>query len=322
MFINPIPLLPWRVNPILPTVFEDSLTELENIGAMVSKLNELIEDYNKFIGEYKYYIESQIAPLRERIDGLVAEVQSMIAESEQKTDDKIAELEANVQDQLDTQNRTFQQTVDNLNQLIAELRIEMDNLSDYLKGYIQSEILRAKTDISAMVAEQLKYLQDLINVNNDVNRAWIEARLNEFLKQLPNETMFVINPVTGAVDTLQETLYDLYNISRIDALTAQQYDELELTAEEYDSKLLTAYEYDMYGARTWTKDSRFYMFNPFTGVYELVKYVVDDLASLHKKGTALSAEGYDIMNLTAYYYDTQDLTAYDYDWKAKLLLTS
>lgn len=48
-------------------------------------------------------------------------------------------------------------------------------------------------------------------------------------------------------DNLNDTLNDIYSSTRIGALTAQEYDELELTASNYDNRELTATEYDSEG---------------------------------------------------------------------------
>ena len=55
----------------------------------------------------------------------------------------------------------------------------------------------------------------------------------------------IVDEIETAFDNLKKE--DIYSGARVGALTAYEYDTLELTATEYDSKELTATEYDMNG---------------------------------------------------------------------------
>lgn len=66
-------------------------------------------------------------------------------------------------------------------------------------------------------------------------------------------------------------------------------------------------------------DATFYMFSPFTGLYEPLQDVIMELAQFHL-ADALTAAEYDALDLTAGYYDGKQLTAIQYDTSGKLLL--
>ncbi|MDL2254467.1 hypothetical protein LJC49_10460 [Ruminococcaceae bacterium OttesenSCG-928-I18] len=57
----------------------------------------------------------------------------------------------------------------------------------------------------------------------------------------------VRDPVTGLTVPVQTALDNLFSLHRDGALTAAEYDALELTAAEYDAYQLTAFEYDTKG---------------------------------------------------------------------------
>ena len=168
----------------------------------------------------------------------------------------------------------------------------------------------------------MSYLRRLIDKHDKNVLSIVDAKLIEFLGKIPTGTQLVINPTNGTIDTLQATLYNMYDYYRVDGLTAQQYDALGLTAEEYDAQGLTAYDYDFYSARTLEIDDRFYMFDPFNGSIRLISSVVDELANLHKGDSTFNAEEYDALEVTAGRYDEQELSAYSYDWQGKLLLSA
>lgn len=48
-------------------------------------------------------------------------------------------------------------------------------------------------------------------------------------------------------NSINKTLNDIYSGTRTGALTAQEYDDLDLTATAYDNYQLTATEYDTNG---------------------------------------------------------------------------
>ena len=61
------------------------------------------------------------------------------------------------------------------------------------------------------------------------------------------EAIDVYDPTTGLLSPLQTVLYNIYGASRENALTATEYDGLELTASVYDGREITAFDYDNNG---------------------------------------------------------------------------
>ena len=55
------------------------------------------------------------------------------------------------------------------------------------------------------------------------------------------------DPTTGILSPLQVVIDNIYGTSREDALTATEYDALQLTATAYDAYAVSAFDYDMYG---------------------------------------------------------------------------
>ena len=59
-------------------------------------------------------------------------------------------------------------------------------------------------------------------------------------------TYYMMDPFTGEFVPVQKVIYSLAELHR-NALTATEYDALELDADTYDAKELTAYDYDWNG---------------------------------------------------------------------------
>lgn len=308
--------------PILPTVFSESLSYLEQLSAFSKKLNELIESYNKFSGEYENYVQEQLQPYQSQIDELTNRFNSIVNEINNNIDTFKTETNAKI----DAQNEVITNFKNETNAKIASYKSEifdaLDETQKEIYAHVEAEILRLKTDITTQVSIQLSFLRRLIDQHDKNVLSIVDAKLIEFLGKIPTGSQLVINPTSGTIDTLQETLYDMYDYYRVDGLTAQQYDVLGLTAEEYDEQGLTAYKYDFYSARNLEIDERFYMYDPFNGSLKLISRVVDELADLHKGDSAFNADEYDAIEMSAETYDGKELTAYSYDWQGKLLLSA
>lgn len=308
--------------PILPTVFSESLSYLEQLSQFSKKLNELITNFNKFAGEYENYVQEQLKPYQSQLDALEERLNTVVQEINDNFD--IFKIEVNAK--VDAQNETIDKLRADTNEKIDDYKSEIfDKLSETqqeIYTHVEAELLRLKTDITTQVSLQLSFLRRLIDQHDKQVLSIVDAKLIEFLGKIPTGTQLVINPTSGTIDTLQQTLYDMYDYYRTEGLTAQEYDEQGLTAEEYDLLGLTAYEYDFYSKRVIVVDERFYMFDPFNGAFKLISSVVSELADLHKGNSAFTAEEYDALNITAETYDSKELSAYSYDWQGKLLLTA
>lgn len=140
----------------------------------------------------------------------------------------------------------------------------------WLCNFIEKEILPS-IDISQETVEELKSAFDSLqkeveesvtNLQVDINQVKVYSDVqNELLKDLIEnqirllnlrfdnipDTLLVWNPTNGTQDNLNDTLNDIYSQTRVGALTAQEYDNLELTATNYDERELTATDYDTEG---------------------------------------------------------------------------
>lgn len=308
--------------PILPTVFSDTLSYMEQLSAFSKKLNELITSYNKFSGEYENYVKEQLAPYQSQLDNLDKRLNSVVTEINANFDAFKVDVNARV----DAQNASIAQLRTDVNDKIddykADIYAKLSETEKEIYAHVESELLRLKTDLTTQVTIQLQFLRRLIDLHDANVKTWLEGRLSEFLSEIPRGQVIVTNPTNGALDSLQQTLFDMYDYYRTDGLTAQEYDNLQLTASEYDAQGLTAYEYDFYSTRTLQIDERFYMNDPFNGKFKLISRVVDELADLHKGDSAFTSEQYDALEMTAETYDGKELSAYSYDWQGRLLLSA
>lgn len=122
---------------------------------------------------------------------------------------------------------------------IASLRSEMTEFEEQVNSNIQQQFATIRLELQAMIATALQQA----NAYTDLVASGLESEI----QNIAIGQITVYDPTTGQVENLQTVIDNLYNASREDALTATEYDALELTATAYDAYQLTAIEYDREG---------------------------------------------------------------------------
>ena len=84
---------------------------------------------------------------------------------------------------------------------------------------------------------------------NELLKVYLLGLINTLNQRFDNipDSFLVFNPTNGMQNDINKTLNDIYSQTRTGALTASEYDALDLTANTYDNYELTATEYDTNG---------------------------------------------------------------------------
>lgn len=122
---------------------------------------------------------------------------------------------------------------------ITALRTEMDEFEDEVTASITSQFNAIKSDLQTTIAVTLAQA----NAYTDA----LGARLEEEIQEISLGQISLYDPTTGTISPLQTVIDNIYSSTREDALTATEYDGLELTATAYDAYQLTAFDYDKSG---------------------------------------------------------------------------
>lgn len=283
----------WPCVKTIPLVFDDALSYYESLCAFRDKLNEIIDALNAYEDELKQYIDEKAAQNLEQM-------QNQFDAYTEETDGKLDAM----QDQLD--------------QISQDVAKQLQDMTDYVNARVQEIDANTKAQIAqltAQVSTQMAVIYQRVQENLGIAKEYTDLKISMLIESLPSlTTVYVLNPVTGKVTTIQQALNDMYDTFRYDALTAAQYDSMQLTAEAYDNKELTAWEYDRYGVQYFLNDlNRLFTFSGNTGNYITYEQAFRELwQNLRTNG--ITAGAYDALELTAETYDGKQLTAYAYDW--------
>lgn len=163
--ITPLPM--WNFNPVLPTVFDDSLSYLELVSKLYNKLEEIIKEVNDID---KDAIDAALNEMRNEIQQFEAQIQVQYQQLDAKFQTQYEELNNAVLDLADATAQSLHDLdvkIYNLGESlkdIMDLKIEENN--DYIFQSIASEIIGIKvlnyfTGEKVTVQEMFDYLAQL-----------------------------------------------------------------------------------------------------------------------------------------------------------------
>lgn len=122
---------------------------------------------------------------------------------------------------------------------IAGLRNEMTEFENQINQDITARFNAIMIELRAMIATTLTQA----NAYTDVVAQGLEGEI----QNIAIGQITVYDPTTGTTESLQTVIDNLYGTTREEAITATEYDDLELTATTYDGYEITAFNYDKYG---------------------------------------------------------------------------
>lgn len=167
--ITPLPY--WNFNPVLPTVFDDSLSYLEMVSKLYKKLEEVIAEVNAIDQEA---IQQALDDMRAEIAKFEAQIQKQYNALDEKYQKLYEELNNSIIDLADTTAASLEELDKKIYNLgeslkdIMDLKIEENN--EYIFESIASEIIGIKvlnyfTGKKVTVQEMFDYLAQLHAAN-------------------------------------------------------------------------------------------------------------------------------------------------------------
>ena len=146
-----------------------------------------------------------------------------------------------------------------INAAIVANNVEVYNAIDSVRTSLENQLNALDIDITARYkayTDAQINLQKIYIDNQDVfyfeqAKAYSDNNLTLAKAYTDNQVLsytMMINPITGVYEDVRNVVNDIVSyFHTADALTAIEYDSLQLTAEDYDAYELTAYDYDFNG---------------------------------------------------------------------------
>ena len=280
----------------MPTVYNDSLSYLEMIATLQTKINELIG--------YIEQLNIDLQGIEQRCNGY--------------TDIQIQQIQTEFTNRIDDIYSFINKEVKKLEQADEHLKeyVDIQDLKLYNKFtdvYLQIELLNIK--INNQLQKLIAYCDKEFQNTYYILKNYVTGEVAKLQKEIDNISSGKIkcfNPLTGGLTSLDKTIVMLYDNLRVYGVAAMQIDVEQMTAEFIDSMSMTAIEFDLY----YTEKMRIYKYrhcySPFDGSVTTYDNLIYQLYANIRNG--YTATGYDGLSLTATTYDNKQASAYTYDW--------
>jgi len=131
-----------------------------------------------------------------------------------------------------------------LEQKITTLQSEVDSITVLLntkasKEELDTAISNLETELKALIQSDYEVLKEYVDTQDE----YLQYQIDHF--DIGNIKIY--DPTTGLLENIQTVIDNIYDQTRDEAITASEYDALELTATVYDAKEITAFNFDRYG---------------------------------------------------------------------------
>jgi len=196
----------------LPTSFVDSMSYYEMLAWLCQYITDTIIPQINVNSEAINELEVEFDALRIEVEEAIKDIPQLRAE--------------------------FEALVVRFDETLVELQQQYEAFEVEVENEINTMVAQARTEIMTVVNAYFETLNDKIDsevaIINDKFNTWAIANT------------IVFNSLQGTPTTLQIYLDDLAGLNRTDAITATEYDGLELTATAYDAEQISAHDYDYY----------------------------------------------------------------------------
>lgn len=277
--------------------------DFPNVSNYDSDLREIIQIVRTLIDEYNGIVES----VNELTDGF-AEIKEQFEEVERQFAE-LSELVNNFETEIE----------EKIAAGLAEYMATVNRRLAELKTYVDETITTTLNTFEQLVRNVYAYsdMKDAeIIAQFNVELADVNRRIDELIFELPD----AYNITKGYDTDLITLIYDVYDACRDHAYTAQQFDTAGKTATELDGMNETAFNLDVNGYDLLYPVNL--VINPFTGEYEDINPVLEELARVALGNNSITAADYDGKELSADDFETYNMTAYMFDYFADEILAS
>ena len=131
---------------------------------------------------------------------------------------------------------------------IEALQAQMADLRKQFSGFqvsVDDQLDDFMADVVNLITAQINYVKNYSDQE--------DAKLKAYIDNAIMGNIYLYNPASGVIDSLQNVVDAIYGATRTGGITATEYDALELTATEYDAEEITASDYDLNGKTILTQ---------------------------------------------------------------------
>ena len=153
---------------------------------------------------------------------------------------KITEYLNKMRDQVNENTQTAQEYAKYLVEIkdqVADLERQYEEFKAEIHEEIENDFETFTADLTAWLNNQIAIIRYYVDTQY--------AELNQKIDDVIAGDIQVYDPTTGLLSPIQVVINNIFDMNRTNAITASEYDGLELTATEYDSYEISAFNFDV-----------------------------------------------------------------------------
>lgn len=129
--------------------------------------------------------------------------------------------------------------IDKINSDISQLKIDMSNLSTNINKEVDAKLQAQYNQVVQLMSDY----QTIFNTNLQT----LEEKLESEISRIELGDVKAYNPTNGKIENVSKVIQDVYDVSRVNALTASEFDALNLTVEAFQAYNITCLNFDING---------------------------------------------------------------------------
>ena len=225
VFVNKIASIRVFCHKVLPAVYDESLSYLEQLSKLAYKVNETIESVNA-LNDNVDTLNDAVIDFGNRLEAVEGEITGFEAEIRAS----FANLEASVNASVDAKLAEVDTKLDSVNAELAAFEAEITNRVNSLERTLTTII---SDEIAALNALYASLADDL--------RKYVEDKVEEAISDIPDLTnIYVIDPTSGKLEKVQVAIDNIFYFQLDNAITVDEYNRLELTVNELNGLMVNS----------------------------------------------------------------------------------
>ena len=217
-----------KLHKVLPAVYDESLSYLEQLAKLTFKVNETIEATNS-LNDNVTVLNDDVFNLNNRVATVEGEIAGFEAEINQRVD----ALEIELKSQIDTAISDMENQVDSKMIEVDGKINELDTRVSEIEIYVQTTVDNLIHQFHEMVQIEIERLNELYQSFETEMKQYVEDTVNELIENIPDLTnIYVIDPSSGKLVKVQDSLTNVFYFNLTKAFTCDEYNKLGLTCEQ------------------------------------------------------------------------------------------
>lgn len=231
VFVNKIATIRVFCHKVLPAVYDESLSYLEQLAKLSYKMNETIESVNA-LNDNVDTLNDAVIDFGSRLETVEGEIAGFEAEVRES----FANLEASINASVDAKLAEVDTAISEIDGKLADVKEEQRQFE--IK--ITNRVNRLENDLIKLINDEIAYINIMYSNLAIELSEYIEEKVEEAISEIPDlTTIYVIDPTNGKLEKIQDAVNNMFYYL-VNSLTIDEYNRLQLTITELNDLMVNS----------------------------------------------------------------------------------